>query len=403
MTAPHLNNIRVLDLTNVLAGPYCAYQLALAGAEVIKVERPGEGDLARRLGADPELSAKLMGSSFLAQNAGKKSITLDFKSDAGKEVFARLVATADVVVENFRPGVMDRLGLGYEFLKEIRPDLIYCAISGFGQDGPASGNPAYDQIVQGLSGAMDVTGDANSGPLRTGFPVADTIGGMTAAFAITAALLRRATAEPRTGEFIDVSMLESMMAAMGWVVSNHLIAGKPPGRIGNDNFTASPSGAFATGQGLLNIAANQQAQFDRLCQVLDRPDLIADPRFDDRARRLANREELRVELEAALAARSAADWEELLNQAGVPAGRVLPLPDAFEQDQIKARRLVRTYQDVDGVGRDVSVVGAGFKSSAGDPCVDAPPPVLGADTEEVLCALGYEADDIANLRGNGVI
>ncbi|NQU69864.1 MAG: CoA transferase [Rhodospirillales bacterium] len=401
--APHLNNIRVLDLTNVLAGPFCAYQLALAGAEVIKVERPGEGDLARRLGADPELSDRLMGSSFLAQNAGKKSITLDFKSDLGKEVFCNLVATADVVVENFRPGVMDRLGLGYETLKEIRPELIYCAISGFGQDGPASSNPAYDQIVQGLSGAMDVTGDENSGPLRSGFPVADTIGGLTAAFAITAALLRRAGTEPGTGEFIDVSMLDSMMAAMGWVVSNHLIAGKPPGRIGNDNFTASPSGAFATAKGLLNIAANQQGQFDALCRTLGRPDLITDQRFDDRAKRLANREALRVELEAALASRSSADWEQALNQAGVPAGRVLPLPEAFEQPQIKARGLVRTYENVDGVGRDVSVVGAGFKSSAGDPAVDTPPPVLGVDTEEILRALGYGAGDIAKMRRDGVI
>jgi formyl-CoA transferase len=194
-----------------------------------------------------------------------------------------------------------------------------------------------------------------------------------------------------------------MMAAMGWVVSNHLIAGKPPGRIGNDNFTASPSGAFATAEGLLNIAANQQGQFDALCRTLDRPDLIMDQRFDDRAKRLANREALRVELEAALASRSAADWEQALNQAGVPAGRVLPLPEAFEQPQIKARGLVRTYEDVDGVGRDVSVVGAGFKSSAGDPAVDTPPPVLGVDTEEILRTLSYGAEDIAKMRRDGVI
>jgi crotonobetainyl-CoA:carnitine CoA-transferase CaiB-like acyl-CoA transferase len=401
--APHLNNIRVLDLTNVLAGPYCAYQLALAGAEIIKVERPGEGDLARRLGADPELNHERMGSSFLAQNAGKKSITLDFKTDRGKEVFRRLVATADVVVENFRPGVMDRLGLGYDALKKIRPELIYCAISGFGQEGPASGNPAYDQIIQGLSGAMDVTGDKYSGPLRAGFPIADTVGGMTAAFAITAGLLRRAGSDPKTGEFIDVYMLDSMMSAMAWAMSNYLIAGQKSERIGNDNFTASPSGAFATADGILNIAANQQDQFEALCQTLNRADLIADQRFADRAKRLANRDKLRVELEASLALRSASEWEAKLNQAGVPAGRVLSVPDAIDQPQIKARGLVRKFENVDGIGRDIAVIGAGFKSSAGDPGVAAPPPVLSADTEMILQALGYDQEDIAQMRDQGII
>jgi crotonobetainyl-CoA:carnitine CoA-transferase CaiB-like acyl-CoA transferase len=189
-----LDGIRVLDLTNVLAGPFGAYQLALLGAEVIKVESPGAGDLARQLGADPALNKALMGASFLAQNAGKRSVTVNLKSAAGKDVFRRLVANADVVIENFRPGVMERLGLGYEALRKVRPGLIYCAISGFGQDGPLRDNPAYDQIVQGLSGVMSVTGDAASAPLRVGYPVADTIGGLTAAFAIAAALVRRGAA-----------------------------------------------------------------------------------------------------------------------------------------------------------------------------------------------------------------
>ncbi len=182
---------RVLDLTNVLAGPFCCYQLAQLGADVIKVEVPGSGDLARQLGADPELNRCGMGASFLAQNAGKRSLTLNLKSPKGREAFSRLVASADVVVENFRPGVMERLGLGYAALKAVKSDIVYCAISGFGQDGPLRFNPAYDQIIQGLCGVMSVTGDAQSAPLRVGYPVADTMGGMTAAFAIAAALVRR--------------------------------------------------------------------------------------------------------------------------------------------------------------------------------------------------------------------
>ena len=270
-----LAGTRVLDLTNVLAGPFCCYQLAQLGAEVIKVEVPGSGDLARQLGADPELNRRGMGASFLAQNAGKRSITLNLKSPKGREAFERLVATSDVVVENFRPGVMDRLGLGYTALKVAKPDIIYCAISGFGQNGPLKLNPAYDQIIQGLCGVMSVTGDAQSAPLRVGYPVADTMGGITAAFAIAAALFRR----ERTGEgeLIDVSMLESSLVAMGWAVSNWLIAGVKPAPMGNENMTASPSGTFRTGNGLLNIAANKQEQFETLARLIGREDLVDRP------------------------------------------------------------------------------------------------------------------------------
>src|SRR5882757_9168028 len=307
-----LAGTRVLDMTNVLAGPFCCYQLALLGAEVIKVEVPGSGDLARQLGADPELNRRGMGASFLAQNAGKRSITLNLKSSKGREAFIRLVATADVVVENFRPGVMDRLGLGYGALKAAKTNIIYCAISGFGQDGPLKLNPAYDQIIQGLSGVMSVTGDAQSAPLRVGYPVADTMGGMTAAFAIAAALFRR----ERTGkgELIDVSMLESSLVAMGWAVSNWLIAGVKPQPMGNENVTASPSGTFQTGNGLLNIAANKQEQFETLCRLIGRADLAVDPGFAGRENRKLRRLELNAEIERALAARSATEWSELLNR-----------------------------------------------------------------------------------------
>jgi CoA:oxalate CoA-transferase len=271
-----LAGVRVLDLSNVLAGPFCGYNLARLGAEVIKVENPSGGDLARRLGADPTMAQRLFGLSFVAVNACKQSIALDLKSQDGREAFLRLVDHADVVLENFRPKVLERLGLGYAVLSARNPQLIYCAISGFGQSGPWSDRPAYDQIVQGLSGAMSVTGDRRSAPLRTGFPVSDTMAGMTAAFAISAALVDQRVSG--RGCFIDVSLLESTLAAMGWVVSNHLNAGVLPEPMGNENFTAAPSGTFRTKTGPLNIAANEQEQFETLCELIGRPDLPKDER-----------------------------------------------------------------------------------------------------------------------------
>ena len=391
-----LEGVRVLDLTNVLAGPFCAYQLALLGAEVIKVETPGTGDLARQLGASPELSADLMGASFLAQNANKKSVTINLKSEQGKEAFRRLVETADVLVENFRPGVMTRLGVGYDELKAINPKLIFCAISGFGQDGPMRGAPAYDQIVQGLSGVMSITGDAESAPLRVGYPVCDSIGGITAAFAIASALVR----QRRSGEgcFIDVSMLDSTLATMGWIVSNHLIVGQDPVPMGNDNFTAAPSGTFRTADGLLNIAANKQEQFVALMKLIGRAHLVDDPRFAHREERKRNRAALTTEVEAGLAAASATEWEARLNAEGVPAGRVLSVPGALSLEQVRGRELVETLDEFDVLGKPLSLVTAGYRLSDGGRRVQAPPPRLGQHNEEILGAVGYSPDEIAELR-----
>jgi CoA:oxalate CoA-transferase len=380
-----LSGIRVLDLTNVLAGPYCAYQLALLGADVIKVEGPHGGDLARQLGGSPRLNQAGMGASFLAQNAGKRSVMLDLKAETDRERFLDLVASADALVENFRPGVMDRLGLGYEALKAVRPGLVYCAISGFGQTGPMRDNPAYDQIIQGLSGIMSITGTPETAPLRVGYPVADTLGGLVGAFAIASALVKQKTSGE--GAFLDVSMLECTLSALGWPVSNYLTAGVDPKPMGNENMTAAPSGAFRTGDGLLNIAANKQEQFVTLCRLIGRPELALDPRFAERETRKRNRAALKVEIEEALAGASAAAWEEALNRAGVPAGRVLTIPQVLGEPQVLERQVTANFDDVAGMDRPLTVLRGGFMVDGKAPLPTKPPPVLGEHMDEVFALL----------------
>ena len=399
MTKKALEGIRVLDLTNVLSGPFATLHLALLGAEVIKIENPADGDLARKLGNVPKLNKELMGTSFLAQNANKKSITLNLKKKEAKEIFLRLAADADAVVENFRPGVMTRLGVGWDAMRAANSRLVYCAISGFGQDGPDADKPAYDQIIQGLSGTMAVNGDERLNPLRCGFPVCDTVGGLTAAFAIMTALFHR----ERTGEgqMIDVALLDAVMPLMGWVAANLLIGGQQPVLMGNDNFTAAPSGVFRTGDGYVNIAANKQEQWESVCDVLGVPELKTDARFAERDARKKNRRELTPLLEAKLAGKTTKEWVALLNARDVPSGEILGLDEALHQPQLAHRGTLATV-DAPGIG-PLPLFNFPAILRATPAAVEAPPPRLGEHTAEVLGRLGYSASDLAALKQAGVV
>ncbi|MBM4063757.1 MAG: CoA transferase [Planctomycetes bacterium] len=397
MTA--LKGLRVLDLTNVLSGPFCTLHLALLGAEVIKVENPKDGDLARKLGNVPKLNQALMGTSFLAQNANKKSLTLNLKTADGRAIFEKLVATADVVVENFRPDVMTRLGLGYPVLSQLNPRLIFCAISGFGATGPDAEKPAYDQIIQGLSGTMDVNGDERLHPLRAGFPVCDTVGGLNAAFAILAALYHR----ERTGEgqFLDVALLDSIMPLMGWVAAGLLIGGQDPVPMGNDNFTAAPSGTFATQDGHVNIAANKQEQWEAVTEVLGVTELKTDPRFQERDARKKNRQLLTPLLEAKLKTKPTSHWVDELNARDVPSGAILSLGDALAQPQVEHRGTLRPVRIDDAGEVELFTLSAQLSKTPG--AITAPPPKLGAHTQEVLGSLGYGRAEIDEFKRRGVI
>ncbi|SMF22143.1 Crotonobetainyl-CoA:carnitine CoA-transferase CaiB [Xaviernesmea oryzae] len=374
-----LSGIRIADFTHVLSGPIATHFLCLMGADVIKIESPEGGDTMRNYGTDQSG----MAPPFIAVNAGKRSIALDLKSEAGLESARRLLATCDVVVENFRPGVMDRLGLSHETCRKLNPNIIYCSISGYGQFGELRNNPAIDQIIQSTSGLMSLTGEPSTPPIRIGFPVVDTFTGLLAAFAIMSSLLRRERSGE--GQYIDVAMFDAALVMMISILGPYLINGIKPEKQGNRGFSMSPTAdTFPTKQGSITLGAVRQEQFERLCKAIGRPDLIADPRYADRKSRIENAGSLRESVIEGLASRTAEEWEPLLNAVSVAAGVVREIPDVAAQSHLTDRHLKLPVAFPGFSLEQVEVLNAGFLFAQDAPGIDRPPPRLGEHTEEIM-------------------
>lgn len=400
MTSLPLSGVRVLECASVIAGPYCSYILTLLGAETIKIERPSQGDWMRSQGGDAALTAAGLGSMFLSCNAGKRSVALNLKDPRGVKIAKEIAARVDVMIENWRPGTARRLGVGFEDIKAVNPRIVYCSISGFGQDGPMSPRAAYDHTVQAVSGIMSVTGTPDTAPSRTGPPLIDYLTGLSAAVGILAALRER----DRTGEAqaVDVGMLDCAVAAMGSIISAHINGGIPAAPIGNAAASGAPSsGLFPTRTVPLTVVANTEDQFAALCRTLGRPDLVADPRFREPATRKRNQDVLRKIIAACLAERSAIEWEDALSAEGVPAGAVRSVSELLAEAHISARDLLRRVA-LPGQGRDACLPAAGFKLNGSRVGPERGPPMLAADNDAVLAELGYDLSERRALRQDGV-
>jgi crotonobetainyl-CoA:carnitine CoA-transferase CaiB-like acyl-CoA transferase len=390
--------LRVLDLTHVLAGPFCTYLLALLGAETIKIEPPGEPDEVRGRGGDPGLNALLMGTNYLTQGANKRAITLNLKSEAGRRILKQLVATADVMVENYRTGALAALGLGYEEMRAVNPKIVYCSMTGFGQTGPRARVNAYDNVIQAASGLMSLTGTREAHPLKTGSPVVDYACGITAAFAIASALLRR----ERTGQgvSIDCAMLDTALLLMGTHVTQASCDPPPVRELrGNDQKEAGLS-CYQTADGLLMMGAFNRRQHRKLWRAFERPDFAAKSSWPEMAEHAP---EMRAELGRRLKEKSAAEWEEYFHGLGIPAERVRTLEEGLALVEAQARGFTALLEPLIPGGRPIRVPASPFLFSSGGPAVKSPPPRMGEHNAEVLGALGYSREDLERLKAEGVI
>ena len=396
--AQPLAGVRIVDFSHVIAGPLATQFLCLLGAEVIKVEPPA-GDAMREF--TPRRELRGMAEPFVGANAGKRSVVLDLKTEAGRDAARRIAVASDIVVENFRPGVAARLGLGQAELRAQSPSLIYCSISGFGQSGPMRDFPAIDQIVQSVSGLMTLSGSPDDPPTRIGLPIVDTYCALMAAFAILAAYTQRQADPERRGQYVDVAMLDTTLVMMSSVVGALTISGRMPERSGNRGFSGAPTAdTFATAEGEITIGAVQQVQVERLAAALGCAATLDDPRFATPDARLANDAALQQVLAARFATRTAEEWERVLSEAGVPAGKVRRVDETLALDQIGHRDLFLDVPTPHPELPRARILNAGFRFAHGGPGHARPAPALGEHTDEVLRELA--ADEAARTRSGRV-
>lgn len=394
-----LDGVRVLDLTRALAGPYCTMMLGDYGADVVKIELPGTGDDTRRWGP-PFIGEE--SAYFLTINRNKRSMTLNLKNPEGQRIFMEMASGADVVVENFTPGVVDRLGIGYESVKTVNPRIVYCSISGFGQTGPYRSKSSYDQVMQGLGGIMSVTGEPDGPPVKAGIAVTDIGAGMLAAYAITTALFHRGTQQAQEGQYIDIAMLDLQVAWLTYLGGYYFATAENPGKVGSAHPTLAPYQAFACqDKKYINVAVGSERLWERFCKAMNREDLFANPDYAQNGDRVRNRQRLVSLLEEQFLRNPVAEWVRQLEEGGVPCGPINELSDVFADPQVMSRDMILEIPHPT-LGK-IQQAGIPIKFSGAQGSIDRHPPLLGEHTGEILLEVGYSEDDVVRLKQEEVI